>query len=138
MSRCRSRSDEILAPPRELRSGRRYDLILDAVANRSLRELGRVLTPDGIVAVAGAAKGRSGGKPVLFVVRAVLTRRFRSQTIAPYLATRRRDDLLLLKELIEAGKVTPVIDRSYPLREVPEAIRYLEEGHVRGKVVITV
>jgi NADPH:quinone reductase-like Zn-dependent oxidoreductase len=50
----------------------------------------------------------------------------------------RREDLLELKELIEAGKVTPVIDRTYPLREVPEAIRYLEQGHARGKVVITV
>lgn len=120
------------------RGGDRYDLILDAVANRSLRALGRVLTPDGVVAVAGAAKGRSGGKPVLFVVRAMLTRRFRSQRVVPYLATRKRDDLLLLKELIEAGKVTPVIDRTYPLAQVPEAIRYLEEGHARGKVVIAV
>ena len=120
------------------RSGQRYDLILDAVANRSLTALRRVLTPDGVVAVAGAAKGRSGGRPVLFVVRAVLTRRFLSQTIAPYLAERNRDDLMFVKELIEAGEVTPVIDRQYPLSEVPEAIRYLEEGHAQGKVVITV
>ena len=120
------------------REGRTYDLVLDAVANRSLRALERVLTPEGVVAVAGAAHGRSGGKPMLFVVRAVLTKRFRSRTIAPYLTRRSRDDLLFLNELIEAGKVRPVIDRSYPLAEVPEAIRYLETGRAQGKVVITV
>jgi NADPH:quinone reductase-like Zn-dependent oxidoreductase len=120
------------------RDGRRYDLILDAVANRSLRALRRALTPDGVVAVAGAAHGRSGGRPVLFVVRAVLTKRFRSQTIAPYLTRRSREDLLFVRELIEAGKVTPVIDRSYPLTSVAEAIRYLETGRARGKVVVTV
>ena len=120
------------------RSGRRYDLILDAVANRSLSALRRALKPDGTLVLAGAAKGRSGGRPLLFLVRAVLMRRFVSQTVVPYMAKRSRDDLVLLKELIEAGKVTPVIDRSYPLSEVPEAIRYLEEGHAQGKVVITV
>ncbi len=120
------------------RSGRRYDLILDAVANRSLSALRRALKPDGTLVLAGAAKGRSGGRPLLFLVRAVLMRRFVSQTVVPYMAKRSRDDLVLLKELIEAGKVTPVIDRSYPLSDVPEAIRYLEEGHAQGKVVITV
>jgi NADPH:quinone reductase-like Zn-dependent oxidoreductase len=64
--------------------------------------------------------------------------RFVSQTVAPYMAKRSRDDLVLLKELIEAGRVTPVVDKRYPLSEVPEAMRYLEEGHARGKVVITV
>ena len=120
------------------RGAERYDLVLDAVANRSLRALGRVLTPDGVVAVAGAAHGRSGGKPMFFVVRAVLTKRFRNNTIAPYLTRRSRDDLVFLKELIEAGKVKPVVDRSYPLADAAEAIRYLEQGHAQGKVVITV
>jgi NADPH:quinone reductase-like Zn-dependent oxidoreductase len=120
------------------RSGQRYDLILDAVCNRSLSALRRVMKPDGTLVVAGAAKGRSGGRPVLRLLRAVLMGRFVSQTVAPYMTRRSRDDLVLLKELIEAGKVTPVIDRSYPLNEVPEAIRYLEQGHAQGKVVITV
>jgi NADPH:quinone reductase-like Zn-dependent oxidoreductase len=120
------------------RSGQRYDLILDAVANRSLSALRRALKSDGTLVLAGAARGRSGGRPVLFLVRALLMGRFVSQTVVTYLARRSRDDLVLLKELIEAGKVTPVIDRTYPLSEVPEAIRYLEEGHARGKVVITV
>jgi NADPH:quinone reductase-like Zn-dependent oxidoreductase len=75
---------------------------------------------------------------MLFVVRAVLMRPFLSQTVAVYTAARTRDDLLFLKELIEARKLTPVIDRSYSLSEVPDAIRYLEAGHAQGKVVITV
>jgi NADPH:quinone reductase-like Zn-dependent oxidoreductase len=120
------------------RSGQRYDVILDAVCNHSLSAVRRVLQPRGTLVLVGAAKGRSGGKPMLFVLRAVLLRRFLSQTVALYMATRTRDDLLLLTELIEAGKVTPVIDRSYPLSKVPEAIRYLEAGHAQGKVVITV
>ena len=133
-------ADHVIDYTREdfTRGERRYDLILDAVANRSLRALRRVLTPDGVVAIAGAAKGRSGGKPVLFVVRAVLTKRLVSQKLAPYMTKRSRDDFLLLNELIEAGKVKPVIDRTYPLAEAAEAIRYLEAGHARGKVVVTV
>ena len=120
------------------RGGQRYDLVLDAVCNRSLSALRRVLTPGGTLVVVGAAKGRSGGRPLFFIVRAMLAKRFVSQTVAIYLTERNRDDLVFLKELIEAGKVTPVIDRHYPLSEVPEAIRYLEAGHVQGKVVITV
>ena len=61
-----------------------------------------------------------------------------SQKLGTFVNKENHEDLLVLKELIEAGKVTPVIDRTYPLSEVPEAIRYLEEGHARGKVVITV
>ena len=64
--------------------------------------------------------------------------RFVSQTMRTFTEKPSTKNLVVLKELIEAGKVTPVIDRTYPLSEVPEAIRYLEEGHVRGKVVITV
>jgi NADPH:quinone reductase-like Zn-dependent oxidoreductase len=120
------------------RSGQRYDLILDAVANRSLSALRRVSKPDGKLVLVGAAKGRSGGRPVLVLLRAMLMRRFVSQTVVSYLAKRSNDDLVLVKELIEAGKVTPVIDKSYPLSEVPDAIRYLEQGHARGKVVIAV
>jgi NADPH:quinone reductase-like Zn-dependent oxidoreductase len=108
------------------------------VCNRSLSAMRRVLKPNGILALAGAAKGRSGGRPVLRLLRAVLMRRFVSQTVAPYMTKRSRDDLVLLKELIEAGKVTPVIDKSHPLSEVGEALRYVEKGHARGKVVITV
>jgi NADPH:quinone reductase-like Zn-dependent oxidoreductase len=120
------------------RSGQRYDLILEAVCNRSVSAARRVLKRDGTLVLVGAAKGRSGGRPLLFVIRALFMRRFVSQNIGTYLTKRSRDDLVLLKELIEAGRVKPVIDRSYPLSETAEAIRYLEKGHAQGKVVISV
>ena len=120
------------------RSGERYDLILDAAGNRSLSALRRVVTPEGTIVLVGAAKGRSGGRPILRLARGLLRGRFVSQTVVTYMAARNRDDLLFLKELMEAGKITPVIDRRYPLSEVPDAIRYLEAGHAQGKVVITI
>jgi NADPH:quinone reductase-like Zn-dependent oxidoreductase len=72
------------------------------------------------------------------LVKAVVLSPFVSQKLGAFLAKPSKDDLHFLKELIEAGKLTPVIDRTYSLSVVPEAIRYLEEGHARGKVVITV
>lgn len=72
------------------------------------------------------------------LLKAVILSRFARQRLVFFIATNNREDLVFLKELIEAGKVTPVIDRRYTLREVPEAIRYLGEGHARGKVVIKV
>jgi NADPH:quinone reductase-like Zn-dependent oxidoreductase len=86
----------------------------------------------------GAPKGRTGGRPILRIARALLRGRFVSQTVVTYMAARNRDDLVFLTGLMEAGKVKPVIDRRYPLSEVPEAIRYLEAGHAQGKVVITI
>jgi NADPH:quinone reductase-like Zn-dependent oxidoreductase len=71
------------------------------------------------------------------MLKAVVLSRFVRQKLLPFLAKRSQEDLAVLKDLLEAEKVTPVIDRRYPLSEVPQAIRYLEEGHARGKVVIT-
>jgi NADPH:quinone reductase-like Zn-dependent oxidoreductase len=71
-------------------------------------------------------------------IRALVLSRFVSQQLGTFISSENHEDMLVLKELIEAGKITPVIDRRYPLSEVPKAIRYLEEGHARGKVVITV
>ena len=88
--------------------------------------------------IVGIGDGRSSLRIVARLLNALLVSRFGRQKLVPLMAKRNKDDLIVLKELIEAGKVTPVIDRSYPLSEVPEAIRYLEEGHARGKVVITV
>jgi len=120
------------------RSGPSYDLILDSVGNHSLSDLRRVLTPEGtLVLVGGPDKGHWLG-PLADVLEAVVLSRFVSQKILPFLAHSSKDDLIVMKELLETGKVTPVIDRSYSLRDVPEAIRYLEEGHARGKVVIAV
>ena len=120
------------------RSGGRYDLVLDAVSNRSLRAFRRILNPDATLVLVGAGKGRSGGRPLLRVVRALLLRRFVSQKVETFLAQRNRDDLLFLKELLESGKVTPVIDRTYALSEAADAIRHLETGHARGKIVVTI
>ncbi len=133
-------ADEVVDYTREdfTKRGRRYDLVVDTVMNRSLGALRRAANEDGAIVLVGAAKGRSGGRPMLRFVRAMLGRRFASQEVLTFLTERNRDDLLLVKELIEAGKLTPVIDRTYPLAETAEAIRYLEQGHARGKVVVAV
>jgi NADPH:quinone reductase-like Zn-dependent oxidoreductase len=124
------------------RSGRRYDLMLDIAGNHSLSAVRRVLSSDGTLVAVGAAGGpdeqAASGAILVGMLEVLLVSRFTSQRLLPFLAKRSRDDLIALKELIEAGKVTPVIDRTYPLSETPEAIRYLEGGHARGKVVITV
>ena len=120
------------------RSGQRYDLIFDIVGNHSLSDCRRALTPGGtLVLVGGPDKGRWLG-PLTGVLKAVVMSWFVSQKLRPFLAHLNKDDLMVMRELLEAGKVTPVIDRTYPLSEVPDAIRYLEEGHARGKVVITI
>ena len=113
-------------------SGQRYDLILDNVANRSFSDLRHALTPQGII-IPNSGHGGMG-----YVIKGFLLSPFMRQQGRMYLASSNNKDLVVLKELIEAGKVTPVIDRTYPLSDTPEAFRYLEEGHARGKVVITV
>jgi NADPH:quinone reductase-like Zn-dependent oxidoreductase len=118
-------------------SGRRYDLIVDAVGNRSLRDFRRALTRKGTLVLVGGGGGRWLG-PLALPLRAAVMSRFVSQRLRPFLAQIKKPDLVVLKELIEAGEVMPVIDRTYPLSDTPEAIRYLEAGHARGKVVITV
>ena len=119
------------------RGGQRYDLILDSVGNHSLSDCRRALTPDGtLVLVGGPDKGRWLG-PLTGMLKAAVLSRFVSQKLLPFLAHLNQSDLMVLRGLLEAKKVTPVIDRRYPWSEVPEAIRYLEEGHTRGKIVIT-
>ncbi len=116
---------------------RRYDLIFDAVGNHSLSENRRVLGPKAALVLVGAPEGNWLG-PLLPSLKALVMSRFVSQRLAPLVGrVRNKEDLITLQGLLEAGKVTPVIDRTYPLNEVPEAIRYLEAGHARGKVVIT-
>jgi NADPH:quinone reductase-like Zn-dependent oxidoreductase len=118
---------------------RHWDLIVDTAGRRSLSQLRRALTRRGtLVIVGGEGGGRWLGGFDRQILRAPLLSALVRQRLRPLVSKERRADLLVLKELIEAGKVTPVIDRTYPLREAPEAIRYLEEGHARGKVVITV
>lgn len=115
-------------------TNQRYDLIIDTVANRSVINLKRALSPNGICVIVGFSS---------------LSRMFQHMFLGPLFsmtghkkivglgaAKPNKKDLVLLKEILEAGKIKPVIDRCYPLSEVPEAIRYLEEGHAQGKVVI--
>jgi NADPH:quinone reductase-like Zn-dependent oxidoreductase len=120
------------------RGGKRYDLIFDNVGNRSLSECRRVLNPKGVYLSSFGAPERSWLGPMARLLKTVVLSLFVSQKLVPLTVKRTKEVLLDLKELIEDGKVTPVIDRSYPLSKVPEAIRYLEEGHAQGKVVITV
>jgi len=118
------------------RNGQEYDLILDAVGNRSVSDLKRALRPNGICAVAGFTTLAR-----LFQVIALgawVSKTGNTKVGLMETAKANKKDLIFIKELLEAGKVVPVIDRTYPLSEVPEAIRYLEAGHARGKVVITV
>jgi len=119
------------------RSGQRYDLIFDCGGNRSMSRMRRALTPKGTIVLVAPAPGQWAG-PIVRVLGAIVTSRFSSKRVRPFLSQVSKDDLLVLKELIEAGGVTPVIDRTYPFEQIPEAIRYVEDGHARGKVVITV
>jgi NADPH:quinone reductase-like Zn-dependent oxidoreductase len=113
-------------------------VILDIGGNSPLSRLRRALTPTGTLLVAGGeTDGRwLGGSDRQ--VRALLLSPFVGQKLGTFVSRENHEDMIVLKELIEAGKVTPIVDRTYPLSDVPEAIRYLREGQARGKVVITV
>jgi len=115
----------------------RYDMILDLVGNHSLSACRRVLNPKGIYIGAGVLAVRSMIGILARLITAPLLSRFVSQSFLNFMARICKDDLTIMRKLMEAGKVTPVIDKRYRLSEVPEAIRYLAEGHARGKVVIT-
>lgn len=118
------------------RSTERYDVILDLIANRSVRACVRVLAPEGIYVAAGAPKGMFRLLLGLLMMRVLPW--FVSQRTTFFMAKRRVEDLKLIGELMESGHVVPVIDQAWPLNETAEAIRYLEQGHARGKVVIHV
>jgi NADPH:quinone reductase-like Zn-dependent oxidoreductase len=120
------------------RNGQRYDLILDNVGNHSLLEYRHALTPKGIFVIIGGPSEGSWIGPMEAPIRAKLLSPFVSQQFSFFLADVNPKDLTFLSDLMQAGKVTPVIDRRYELSEAPQAIRYLEEGHARGKVIITV
>jgi len=115
----------------------RYDAILDVGATRTLRDLRRMLVPGGTLVCPGAAK-RGGWLGILTRVVAMTVRsRVLRQRVVGYIASARREDLAYLTELIEAGRVRPVIDRTYPLENAREAVRYAMSGQGRAKVVIT-
>jgi NADPH:quinone reductase-like Zn-dependent oxidoreductase len=114
-----------------------YDVIVDLIGNHSLSDLRRALTKEGKLLLAG---GRNDGPwlaPLTRMLKAVALSRFSSKKLIPFLAHRNQGDLIIVAALLCSGRVRSVIDRSYPLTHVREAMRYLEGGHARGKVVIT-
>lgn len=125
------------------KSGQRYDVIFDNVANHSFSERRRVLTTKGICVLAGMggagvkqgqALGRIAGN--LFIARGLSS--FTDQKFAQYMTKMSKDDLIMLGDLVQTGKVRPVIERTYTLNDAPEALRHFDQGHMRGKLVITV
>ena len=117
------------------RSARRYDVIIDNVGNHSLSDLRRVLTPNGRYVMIGGPSGQ-WIDPIPRVVAAAVTSWFVRQEMRFFISQLNPQDLTILRDLIQSGKISPVIDRRYTLSEVPKAIRYLETGRARGKVVI--
>jgi NADPH:quinone reductase-like Zn-dependent oxidoreductase len=121
-------------------SGERYDLMLDMVGNRSLSDCRRALNPKGTLVLVGG-KGGPWLMGMGRTVRALALSPFWSQSMRFSVSMPNNEDLVVLNELAESGKVTPVIDRTYPLSDTPEALAYLAyvgEGHTQGKIVITV
>ena len=116
------------------RSGRRFDLIFAANAHHSIFDYRRALTPDGIYVMAGGG----GAQTLQAMLLGPLLSRLGRRTLTFFIAAIRRPDLERLRDLLAAGTITPVIDRRYPLSQAADAVRYLEEGHARGKVVVTV
>ena len=112
--------------------GKGYDLILDNVASRTFKDLRRALTPRGIVI------SNSGHGGMSYVFKVFLLSMFIRQVGGMFNAKPNTENLVTLKELIEEGKIKPVIDRTYPLHETPKALEYLDKEHAKGKVVITV
>lgn len=116
---------------------KRYDLIFDNIENRSLSDCRRALTPSGTL-ILNSGTNAHGIAGLVRLVKPLVVSPFVRQNLRRYLSVPNHEDLDFLRELVEAGKLTPVIDRTYPLRETPAALGYIESGHVRGKVVITV
>jgi len=117
--------------------GQRYDLFFDCVGNHSLSACRRVLNPRGIYLMVGEMSGRGTIAFLARLLTAFVISPFVSQKLVIYLARPNKQDLIIMRDLLATGKVKPVIDKRYNLSEVPEAIRYLEQKHAHGKVVIT-
>jgi NADPH:quinone reductase-like Zn-dependent oxidoreductase len=123
------------------KSEQRYDLIFDNVSNHSRAERSRILTPNGIcvmVGIGGAGQHEGQLSRIAGGFKAFLASRFSRQKFQMCQTTIKQEDLAVLSDLMATGKVTPVIDRTYKLSETAEAMRYFEEGHAKGKVVIAV
>ena len=119
------------------RMGTRYDLVLDIGGALPLSRLARILTDEGRLVMVAPGAGQWAG-PIVRVLGGIIRTRLGNRQLRAFLATPNREDLLVLKELIEDGKLRPVVDRTYSFEEIPEAIRHVESGRARGKVVISV
>ena len=122
--------------------GQRYDMLFDNIQNHSFSQRRAILNPNGICVMAGVGGSGASGSQIVSVLvgelNAYVRSRFVSQKFLTFLAQLNQKDLTFLAELMQSGKVTPVVDRTYKLSDVPDALRYLEQGHARGKVVIIV
>jgi NADPH:quinone reductase-like Zn-dependent oxidoreductase len=125
-------------------SGRQYDLIVQVAGNRTVKDLRRVLAPNGSVVVVGGGVGHEEdgdeamGEVLALMIRGMILSRFVRQRTSMFMGRIRRNDLLFIAGLIQAGTLRPVIDRTYPLASAADAIRHLETGHARGKVIVSV
>jgi NADPH:quinone reductase-like Zn-dependent oxidoreductase len=119
------------------RTGLRYDVIFDSVEAQSLSEVRRALSPTGTL-IPNSGRGGLWVGPLGRIVKARARSLFTRQTLRPFTSVGKRQDLLDLAELLEAAQLAPVIDRTYPLSEAAQALRYVGAGHTRGKVVVTV
>ena len=117
---------------------RRYDVVLDTGGNRPLRVLRRALTPTGTLVIVGAETGGRWLGGIDRQLRAMALSPFVGQRLGSFIASENAADLVALTQLVESGAVTPVVDRTFPLAEAAEAIRYLRAGRARGKVVVDV
>ena len=117
---------------------RRYDVILDIAGNPTLSRLRRALTPTGTAVIVGGEEGGSFSGGMNRQLRGLALSLFVRQRVTSFIAKQRASDLERLTDLIEAGKLTPSIDRTYPLEQVPQAMRHLADGKTRGKVAITI
>ncbi len=118
--------------------GRRYDLMIDIAGSRSFSECRRVLAPEATLVIVGGPKTNRLLGPLSHVLKTRLASVGKSQKVVFFVSKNEKDDMVVLHDLLEAGKVTPVIDRRYELSEVPDAFRYLGDGHARAKVAIIV
>ncbi|MER6492952.1 NAD(P)-dependent alcohol dehydrogenase [Streptomyces griseorubiginosus] len=135
-------ADDVVDYTREdfARAGRRYDVVLDLVGNRSLADLRRATAPSGTVVLSGGGVFEGGSLlgPVRLIVRGRLLSPFVRQRVLPLTAKASKANLAVLRELVDAGRIAPAVERMYPLSEAAEAIRHLEVEHARAKIVITV
>jgi NADPH:quinone reductase-like Zn-dependent oxidoreductase len=120
------------------RNGQRFDLVLDIAGSRPWSELRRVLRPDATLVIIGGPKASRAFGPLGHLLGTKLSSVLASQKVTFFISKEGAEDLLTLKEMIEAGKIRPVVEKTYPLDQVPEAMTYLGTGHVQGKLVITI